>query len=110
MLQLKIEVILCRGVFPEFSRHHSYAGIADTFLTHDRFCYIKNALENDVTLNLLATQLNVTVATLQQLRDFLSNDDNPNDNVTTWKDLYRQFNGIITTLTKVRSNCNNTFV
>ena len=109
MLQLKIEVI-CRGVFPEFSRHHSYAGIADTFLTHDQFCYIKNALENDVTLNLLATQLNVTVATLQQLRDFLSNDDNPNDDVTTWKDLYRQFNGIITTLTKVRSNCNNTFI
>jgi len=59
-------------------------------------------LSNEATLNLLATQLNVTVASLEQLRDFLSNTEDPADGITTWKEVYNQFNSIIQGVTRVR--------
>jgi len=53
--------------------------------------------------NFVKTALNYTDAQVAQLRNLLSNEDNPNDNVTTWKDFFRQFDGAVRLVTKVRS-------
>ena len=45
---------------------------------------------------------NVTVDNLKALRQFLSNEDNPYDNKTTWKDYFRKANTTIIWVTKVR--------
>lgn len=59
-------------------------------------------LNNNATILFLTSQTNITSAQIEQLRVFLSNDDNPNDNVTTWKDVYRQFTGLVEMISQVR--------
>jgi len=50
----------------------------------------------------LAAQLNVSTASLEQFRDFLSNTEDPDDGITTWKEVYNQFNSVIEAVTRVR--------
>ena len=50
---------------------------------------------------LISSRSGVTVAQLKALRAFLSNEDNPNDDKLTWKDIFHQVNTTIIWATKV---------
>nr|CAB3219609.1 ATP-binding cassette sub-family A member 1-like [Phallusia mammillata] len=65
---------------------------------------LRQLLNNQFAVNLILSQTNITAAQIEQLKVFLSNDENPNDNVTTWKETFRQIDGLILVATKLL-NC-----
>ncbi|XP_076811813.1 phospholipid-transporting ATPase ABCA1-like isoform X2 [Clavelina lepadiformis] len=73
------------------------------FLNDDIFAVFSILSNASETLLSISDQLNNTVETLAQLDSFLSNEDNPNDSITTWKDSYRQLNDSIIFITRLLS-------
>nr|CAB3219608.1 ATP-binding cassette sub-family A member 1-like [Phallusia mammillata] len=62
---------------------------------------LRAGLNNPLVVDIIMSQTNLSGAQIEQLKTFLLNDDNPNDNITTWKDTYRQIDGLVVIITKL---------